>query len=78
MDRFQNLGMVRDRQQRSTLERVDDDDRRFKVTNARRLIYEKNYAVDSKVLARFLQNKSLTPTLVRLLFPSGWSILKSL
>jgi hypothetical protein len=60
--------MFRDRQQRSTLERVDDDDRRFQVANARRLIYEKNYAVDSKTLAPFLQSKTLVPTSVSSLY----------
>jgi hypothetical protein len=59
--------MARDRQQRLTLERVDDDDRRFRVANARRLIYEKQYAVDSKTLGPILQCKTLVPTIVRIL-----------
>lgn len=62
MDRMQNLGMTRDRQQRSTLRRVDNDKRRFNVANARRLIYGKNYAVDSKTLDPILKSESLVPT----------------
>jgi hypothetical protein len=58
------MGMVRDRQQRTTLKRVDDDIRRFNIANARRLIYELNYAVDSKSLADFLKAESWVPTLV--------------
>jgi hypothetical protein len=64
MDRIQNMGMTQDRQQRITLKRVDSDQRRFKVANARRLIYDLNYAVDSKSLAAFLNTESLVPTLV--------------
>jgi hypothetical protein len=55
--------MARDRQQRITLKRVDDEKRRFDIANARRLIFEKNYAVDSKVL-NFLNAESWVPTLV--------------
>lgn len=64
MDRIQNLGMPRDRQQRLTLKRIDNDQRRFGIANARRLIYELNYAVDSKSLADFLNAESWVPTLV--------------
>src|SRR5882762_4883161 len=63
-DRIQNMGMTQDRQQRITLKRVDSDQRRFNVANARRLIYDLNYAVDSKSLAAFLKAESLVPTLV--------------
>jgi len=68
IDRFQNLGMVRDRQQCSTLQRVDDDTRRFNINTARELIYQKNYAVDSKRLPPCFQQESLVPTLVHSLF----------
>jgi len=64
MDRIQNMGMTQDRQQCITLKRVDSDQRHFKVANARRLIYDLNYAVDSKSLAAFLGPESLVPTLV--------------
>jgi hypothetical protein len=62
--RMQNMGMAQDRQQRITLKRVDDHPRRFSIANARRLIYELNYAVDSKSLASFLNAESWVPTLV--------------
>ena len=58
------MGMPRDQQQRITLKRVDDHQRRFTIANARRLIYELNYAVDSKSLVRFLHAESWVPTLV--------------
>jgi hypothetical protein len=58
------MGMARDRQQRITLKRVDNDSRRFNIANARRLIYELNYAVDSKSLPDFLKAESWAPTLV--------------
>jgi len=64
MDRLQRMGMPQDRQQRVTLKRVDDDARRFSIANARRLIYERNYAVNSKSLANFLNAESWVPTLV--------------
>lgn len=64
MNRIQNMGMTRDRQQRITLKRVDDDSRRFNIANARRLIYELNYAVDSKSLSDFLTAESWVPTSV--------------
>jgi hypothetical protein len=64
MNRIQNMGMSQDRQQRITLRRVDSDQRRFNVANARRLIYDLNYAVNSKSIAPFLSAESLVPTLV--------------
>jgi len=64
MDRLQNMGMLRDRRQRITLQRVDDHARRFNIANARRLIYERNYAVDSKTLANSLNAESWVPTSV--------------
>lgn len=64
IDRIQNLGMPHDRQQRLALQRVDDERRQFLIANARRLIYEKNYAVDSKSLNKLLAEESLVPTSV--------------
>jgi|SRR5882762_1498976 hypothetical protein len=63
-DRIRNLGMARDRQQRLTLARVDDETKRFVIANSRRLIYERNYAVDSSALERILKDQSLVPTSV--------------
>ena len=36
---------------------------------ARRAIYEKNYAVNSKAVNRLLQEDSLVPTTVRIVLP---------
>jgi hypothetical protein len=69
MNHIQNLGMSRDRQLRVTLKRVDSDHRRFDLGNARRLIYERNYAVDSKLL-KFLDPESCVPSLVSILILS--------
>lgn len=59
------MGMVRDMRQRKTSARVDDEDRRYRVVAARRAIYEKNYAVNSKAVNRLLQEDSLVLTAVR-------------
>jgi hypothetical protein len=64
-ERLQNLGKARDRQQRLTLRRRDDAQRRSAVASARKLIYEKNYAVDSQGVERLLKAQSLVPTYVR-------------
>ena len=44
--------------------RVDDNQRRSKITSARNLIYCKNYAVDSPAIQRLLKEQSLVPTVV--------------
>jgi hypothetical protein len=64
MSRFQNLGMVRDMRQRETLSRVDDEAKKSKVASARKIIYEKNYAVDSTAVEVHLKEQSLVPTAV--------------
>ena len=51
--------------QRKTSTQVDDENRRHCVVAARRAIYEKNYAVNSKTVNRLLQEDSLVPTKVR-------------
>jgi hypothetical protein len=51
--------------QRKTLARVDDLSRRNRVASAREVIYEKNYAVDSKPMEDLLKVDSLVPTAVR-------------
>jgi hypothetical protein len=48
-----------------TLARADDVSRRNRVASAREIIYEKNYAVDSKAVDNLLQVDSLVPTAVR-------------
>jgi hypothetical protein len=62
--RFQNLGMTQDMKQRGTLVRIDDESRRSKVDTAREIIYEKNYAVNSRAVDDLLMEQSLVPTLV--------------
>lgn len=64
MSRLQNLGMKLDMRQWVSLARVDDDDRKHGTQLARRLIYEKNYAVNSEAVERILKPQSLVPTSV--------------
>jgi hypothetical protein len=64
ISRFYRLGMKQDTQQRESLARVDDEKRRYAVSTARDIIYNKNYAVNSKVLKPLLTEQSLTPTIV--------------
>jgi len=59
------MGKHRDMTQRETLARVDDLSRRNRVASAREVIYEKNYAVDSKAMEDLLKVDSLVPTAVR-------------
>jgi hypothetical protein len=63
-DRVHNMGKRRDIAQRETLVRVDDVDHRHRVTVARDLIYQKNYAVDSAAVKRILHKDSTVPTAV--------------
>ena len=56
--------MHRDMTQRETLARVDDLSCCNCVTSAREIIYEKKYAVNSKVVENILQIDSLVPTAV--------------
>jgi hypothetical protein len=59
------MGSPRDRRQRKTLARVDDETRRRKVHTARHIIYGKNYAVDYDGVETLLKEQSLVPTAVR-------------
>lgn len=61
--RLHNLGMSRDRQQRSTLARSDAS-RSQLVATARNLIYEKNYGVGSAAVESLLKPNSWVPTSV--------------
>jgi hypothetical protein len=56
--------MKLDMKQRKSRARVDDADRSRRVTTARRIIYEKNYAVTSEAVENLLKEKSLVPTSV--------------
>ena len=57
-----NMGMARDMIQRETMARVDDIHRRTSVNAARRVIYEKNFQVNSTGVENMLQDMSLVPT----------------
>ena len=63
-ERFPNLGSHQDQQQHSMLARVNDNSRQAKVEGARRLIYEKYYALDGKAVNELLKDQSLVPTMV--------------
>jgi hypothetical protein len=56
--------MPQDMTRRISLARTDDLGRRGKVSTARKLIYEKNYAVDSAAVERLLKPQSLVPASV--------------
>ena len=47
--------------------RVNDNSRQAKFNGARRLIYEKHYALDGNAINGLLQAQSLVPTKVNLL-----------
>jgi hypothetical protein len=64
--RVHNIGTATDMRQRKSLLRVDDIHRRNKVFAARRVIYEKQYQVNSKAVERMLQTESWVPNLVRI------------
>jgi hypothetical protein len=66
MSRIENLGTRRDMKERASLARVDDDCRKDKVSTARRIIYDKNYAVNSTAVENILKQQSLVPTSVSL------------
>jgi hypothetical protein len=65
LGRVHNLGMAMDMTQRVTMARMDDNQRRSKVSAARKLIYEKNLQVDSAAVEKLLRETSLVPTAVR-------------
>jgi hypothetical protein len=58
------MGMRLDMRQRTTLARIDNEDRRQKIDSARNIIYNKNYAVDTENVETLLQPQSLVPTSV--------------
>jgi hypothetical protein len=59
------MGMARDMQQRSTLACVDNMRRCNLVDVARRVIYEKNFRMNSAAIENMLQDTLLVPTAVR-------------
>jgi hypothetical protein len=58
------MGTVRDMQQRQTHARVDDNYMRNRIEMARKIIYEQNFAVDTRAVEELLKPFSLVPTLV--------------
>ena len=58
------MGTPNDMRRRQLLARTDDDSRRNKVLSARKLIYERNYAVNTPQIERLLRDQSLVPTTV--------------
>lgn len=56
--------MKRDMKQRKSRARVDDAHRQRRVAAARRIIYEKNYAVKSEAVENLLKEESLVPVAV--------------
>src|ERR1700721_1245661 len=65
LSRVHNIGMPQDMSERTSLARHDGINHWIKIQSARRLIYEKNYAVDSSAVERLLKEHSLVPTSVR-------------
>ena len=61
---IKNLGLPKDRRQRVQSPRVDNLQRRNKISSARRIIYEENYRVNSAAVERILKEESLVPTSV--------------
>ena len=56
--------MKLDMKQRISCARIDSDTSRYKIQQARRAIYEKNYAVNSEAVENLLKAESLVPTSV--------------
>lgn len=63
-DEIPGLGTTQDDDIRVTRARLDDADRRERVEEARRLIYERGYVVNSQLVDDLLQAISEIPTLV--------------
>lgn len=51
-------------EQRETLRRIDDEDRKHKIATTRDIIYKNNYAVNTESVELMLKEQSLVPTLV--------------
>jgi hypothetical protein len=71
LNRAHCLGMARDKSQRVSLSRIDNDDRRFRVATARQLIYETKKRVTGAAIEQLLKKDSLVPTTVRSCVCSG-------
>lgn len=62
MSKVHNLGTALDMRQRISLARIDDPDRRNKVSKARSIIYNQDYAVNNQASEELLKEESLVAT----------------
>ncbi|KAL6303260.1 hypothetical protein BKA93DRAFT_735257 [Sparassis latifolia] len=60
--KIDQLGTAADMRQRETLRRVDDTERRRKVAQARKFVYDLGFAVNSTAVDNLLQSESWVPT----------------
>lgn len=58
------MGTEQDMRERKTMLRVDDDDRKKRITEARKYIYKNRLAVDGKAVEDILKFDSLVPVSV--------------
>ncbi|KAF9230896.1 hypothetical protein BU15DRAFT_68802 [Melanogaster broomeanus] len=72
-DRVHALGTDSDSRDRQDLVRADSAGLRHKIINARRLIYDKNYAVDTAQVEALLKPESLVPVLASFSYISAFS-----
>lgn len=71
-DNISGVATPDDMAARENLRRVDTDDRRKKVHDARKLIYEEGYVPNSTHVENLLKEESLVPTEVFLLISDDW------
>ena len=62
--------MSRDRKSRDTLGRKDDFQRRGRVADARKAVYQGRYAVDGEKVEKILGEQSLVPVAMRIKVPA--------
>lgn len=55
------MGTTQDMLQRKLAPRVDNDDRKTRITQARSIIYDNRNAVDGKAVEALLKSDSLVP-----------------
>jgi hypothetical protein len=68
--KFRDMGMTRDRKSRDKLGRKDDFQRRRRVADSRKAIYEGRYTVDGEKVKKILGEQSLVPVAVRIKVPA--------
>ena len=64
MDQVPELGTKLDANRCKSLQRHDDDDKRYKISLSRKFIYEQGRNVTSEAVEKVLKGESLTPTRV--------------